>query len=152
LTLSSGGIYSSSCKTIDGSSAGESLAKRAAVEVCTVLAQSILDFATVMDRVCREGQPSEALYVPHFNGSTPSHAGFVWGNGLENSSDHARRWFRVDGQRYGASPADTVEKRHGTGTPDAVEERHRTSSTDTVEWNGSGSANTLVRVASQRFS
>ena len=53
--------------------------------------------------------------------------------------------FRVDGQRYGASSADTVEKWHGTGTTDAVEERHRTSSTDTVEWDGSGSADTLVR-------
>jgi hypothetical protein len=98
----------------------------------------------VMDRVCPEGNPRR-LYVQHFNGSTLGHVGIGRSDGLENSGNHPRRWFRVDGQRYGASSADTVEKRHRTGTTDAVEERHRTSSTDTVEWNGSGSADTLVR-------
>jgi hypothetical protein len=116
------------------------------VEVCTILAQSILDFANGMDRVRPEVNPRRH-YVPHFSGSTHGHVGFGRSDGLENSSDRARRWFRVDGQRYGASSADTVEKRHGTGTTDAVEERHRTSSTDTVEWNGSGSADTLVIVS-----
>lgn len=114
------------------------------MEVCTDMAQSMLDFATGMDRVRPEVNPRRH-YVPHFNGSTHGHVGFGRSDGLENGSDNARRWFRVDGQRYGASSADTVEKRHGTGTTDAVEERHRTSSTDTVEWNGSGSADTLVR-------
>lgn len=114
------------------------------MEVCTILAQSILDFANGMDRVRPEVTPRRH-YVPHFNGSTPGYAGFSRSDGLENSSDHAWRWIRVDGQRYGTSSADTVEKRHGTGTTDAVEERNRTSSTDTVEWNGTGSADTLVR-------
>lgn len=114
------------------------------MEVCTILAQSILDFANGMDRVRPEVTPRRH-YVPHFNGSTLGHVGFGRSHGLENSSDHARRWIRVDGQRYGASSADTVEKWHGTGTADAVEERYRTSSTDTVEWDGSGSADTLVR-------
>ena len=116
------------------------------MEVCTDMAQSMLDFAKGMDRVRPEVNPRRH-YVPHFNGSTLGHVGSGRSDGLENSSDHARRWFRVDGQRYGASSADTVEKRHGTGTADAVEERHRTSSTDTVEWDGTGSADTLVIVS-----
>ena len=99
-----------------------------------------------MDRV-RPGVTPRRHYVPYFIGSRAGHDGFSRSDGSENSSNGARRWFRVDGQRYGTSSADTLEKRLGTSSADALEERHGTSSADTVERYGTGSANTLERVS-----
>ena len=88
-------------------------------------------------------------YVPHFNGCALGYACSSRSNGSKDSSYYARRRLRVDGQRYGAGPADTLEKRHGTGTTDALEKRHGTGTTDAVEErHGTGSANTLVRLPS----
>lgn len=102
-----------------------------------------------MDRVPPWGfSPPRRHDVPYSNGRTRSHAGFGWSNGSENSSNHARRWLCVDGQRIGASTADTVEERFGTGSADALEEWIGASTTDAVERFGSGSADTLVRLSS----
>jgi hypothetical protein len=84
-------------------------------------------------------------YVPYFYSNRSSHARFNWSDGLKDSGYDSRRFFRVDGQRYGASSADTLEERHGTGSPDALEERHSTSSADSLERHGTSSTNTLVR-------
>lgn len=86
-------------------------------------------------------------YVTYFIGNRSGHARFDWSDGPQNSTNHPRRFFRVDGQRYGASSADTLEERHGTGSANALEERHSTSSADSLERHGTSSANTLVRLS-----
>ena len=86
-------------------------------------------------------------YVPYFYSNRSGHARFNWSDGPKNSSYDPRRFFRVDGQRYGASSADTLEERHGTGSPDSLEKRHSTSTADPLERYGTSSANTLVRIS-----
>ena len=98
-----------------------------------------------MDRVRSGNHSPRRHYVPYFIGNRSSIARFNWSDGPQNSSNHPRRFFRVDGQRYGASSADTLEERHGTGSPDTMEERHSTSSADSLERYGTSSTNTLVR-------
>jgi len=115
--------------------------------VCVKLIQETLDFALVTDRV-RSGKNSPRRhYVPNFIGNRSSIARFNRSDGPQNSSNHPRRLFRVDGQRYGASSADTLEERHGTGSADALEKRHGTSTTDAVERNSTSTANALVRIS-----
>jgi phage major head subunit gpT-like protein len=96
-----------------------------------------------MDRVHR-GVTPRRHYVPHFNGSIHGHASFGWRHGFENGSNHARRQFRDDGQRIGASTADALAKWLGTCTADAMEEWIGASTADTLEERfGSGSTDTL---------
>jgi hypothetical protein len=83
-------------------------------------------------------------YVPYFIGNRSGHARFNRSDGPKNSNYDPRRFFRVDGQRYGANSADTLEKRHSTDSADALEERDGTNSAYTVERNGSDSTNALV--------
>lgn len=87
-------------------------------------------------------------YVPHVNGCAPGYACPSRSDGLENSGYNSRRWFRDDGQRFGASSADTLEKWFGTGSADALEERFGTGSADTLEERiGTCTADTLVRTS-----
>jgi len=73
-------------------------------------------------------------YVPYFICNRSGHARFNRSDGPKNSSNHPRRFFRVDGQRDGANsaaPADGFEERDGTNsaTPaDGFEERNGANS------------------------
>jgi hypothetical protein len=83
-------------------------------------------------------------HVPNLIGNRTGHARFNWSYGPKNSINHPRRFFRVDGQRYGANSADTLEERHSTDSAYALEERYGANSADAVERNGADSANALV--------
>ena len=97
-----------------------------------------------MDRVRSGNHFPRRHYVPYFYSNRSGHARFNRSNGLKNSSNHPRRFFRVDGQRYGANPADALEEWYGTDSADALEERNGTDSADTLERDGSDSTNALV--------
>jgi len=84
------------------------------------------------------------LYVPYFIGNLFGHARSNWSDGPKDSSNHPRRFFRVDGKRYGSDSADTVEEWHGANSADALEERYGSDSTDTVERHGTDPTNALV--------
>jgi len=97
-----------------------------------------------MDRVRSGNHSPRRRYVPYFIGNCSSIARFNWSDGPQNSSNHPRRFFRVDGQRNGANSADALEEWYGTDSADTLEERNGTDPPNTLERDGTDSANALV--------